>query len=50
MAARGASGREIAEVLGRSEAATRTLLTRARQRLRERLDASPATGDAGDRT
>ena len=40
MAARGASGREIAEVLGRSEAATRTLLTRARQRLRERLNAS----------
>ena len=50
MAARGASGREIAEVLGRSEAATRTLLTRARQRLRERLDASPAIGEAGDRT
>jgi RNA polymerase sigma-70 factor (ECF subfamily) len=48
MAARGASGREIAEVLGRSEAATRTLLTRARQRLRERLAAPPAVGDAGD--
>ena len=50
MAARGASGREIAEVLGRSEAATRTLLTRARQRLRERLDAAQAAGDADDRT
>ena len=38
MAARGASGREIAEAIGRSEAATRTLLTRARQRVRARLD------------
>lgn len=39
MAARGASGREIAETIGRSEAATRTLLTRARQRVRGRLEA-----------
>jgi RNA polymerase sigma factor (sigma-70 family) len=38
MAARGASGREIAAAIGRSEAATRTLLTRARQRVRARLD------------
>jgi RNA polymerase sigma-70 factor, ECF subfamily len=37
MAARGASGREIAATIGRSEAATRTLLTRARQRVRGRL-------------
>jgi RNA polymerase sigma factor (sigma-70 family) len=40
MAARGASGREIAEAIGRSEAATRTLLTRARQRVRARLEGS----------
>jgi RNA polymerase sigma factor (sigma-70 family) len=38
MAARGASGREIAEAIGRSEAATRTLLTRSRQRVRARLE------------
>jgi RNA polymerase sigma-70 factor (ECF subfamily) len=38
MAARGASGREIAAAIGRSEAATRTLLTRARQRVRARLE------------
>jgi RNA polymerase sigma factor (sigma-70 family) len=38
MAARGASGREIADAIGRSEAATRTLLTRARQRVRARLE------------
>jgi RNA polymerase sigma factor (sigma-70 family) len=37
MAARGASGVEIAAAIGRSEAATRTLLTRARQRVRARL-------------
>jgi RNA polymerase sigma-70 factor, ECF subfamily len=45
MAAHGASGREIAQAIGRSEAATRTLLTRARQRLRERL----APDDGSDR-
>jgi RNA polymerase sigma factor (sigma-70 family) len=38
MAARGASGVEIAAAIGRSEAATRTLLTRARQRVRARLE------------
>jgi RNA polymerase sigma factor (sigma-70 family) len=38
MAARGASGREIADAIGRSEAATRTLLTSARQRVRARLE------------
>jgi DNA-directed RNA polymerase specialized sigma24 family protein len=38
MAARGISGREIADTIGRSEAATRTLLCRARIRLREELD------------
>ena len=50
MAARGASGREIAEAIGRSEAATRTLLTRARQRVRARLDdAGYAPTDGGVR-
>lgn len=49
MASRGASGREIAQAIGRSEAATRTLLTRARQRLRERLGDRPAHPDGGDR-
>jgi RNA polymerase sigma factor (sigma-70 family) len=48
MAARGSSGREIADAIGRSEAATRTLLTRARQKVRARLDpgihADPASG------
>ena len=39
MAARGCSGREIAEAIGRSEAATRTLLTRSRQQVRARLEA-----------
>ena len=34
MAAQGFSGREIAEVLGRSETSTRTLMFRARERLR----------------
>jgi RNA polymerase sigma factor (sigma-70 family) len=38
MAARGAPGTEIAAAIGRSEAATRTLLTRARQRVRARLE------------
>lgn len=41
MSARGASGREIAEAIGRSEAATRTLLTRSRQRVRARLEERP---------
>ena len=49
MAARGASGREIAEAIGRSDAATRTLLTRARQRVRAALeDRGYATDDTGD--
>jgi RNA polymerase sigma factor (sigma-70 family) len=34
MAAQGFSGREIAEALGRSEAATRTMMFRAREKLR----------------
>lgn len=34
MAARGFSGREIAEALGRSESATRTMMFRAREKLR----------------
>ncbi len=37
LSAHGFAGRDIAEVLGRSEGATRTLLTRARVRLRERV-------------
>ena len=37
LAANGFSGREIAEALGRSELATRSLLCRARGQLRERL-------------
>jgi RNA polymerase sigma-70 factor (ECF subfamily) len=37
MAARGCSGREIADALGRSETSTRTLLYRARLDLRARL-------------
>ena len=50
MAARGASGREIAEAIGRSEAATRTLLTRTRQRVRARLeDAGYTPTDGGVR-
>lgn len=40
LAARGAAGRDIAAAIGRSEAATRTLLTRARHRLRDRLSAA----------
>jgi len=38
LAAHGFSGREVAEVLGRSELATRTLICRARLRLREQID------------
>jgi RNA polymerase sigma-70 factor (ECF subfamily) len=38
MAAQGFSGQEIAAAVGRSEAATRTMLCRARLQLRERLD------------
>lgn len=37
LSAHGFSGREIAQLLGRTEGATRSLLTRARIRLRERL-------------
>jgi DNA-directed RNA polymerase specialized sigma24 family protein len=47
MAARGFSGREIAAALGRSEVATRTLLCRARQRLRNRLLQEELVGDDG---
>lgn len=47
MSARGATGREIAAAIGRSEAATRTLLTRARQRLRARLEAGSGSWEAG---
>jgi DNA-directed RNA polymerase specialized sigma24 family protein len=34
MAAQGFSGREIAEALGRTEVATRTMMFRAREKLR----------------
>lgn len=37
LSAHGFSGREIARILGRTEGATRSLLTRARIRLRERI-------------
>jgi RNA polymerase sigma-70 factor (ECF subfamily) len=43
MAAQGFSGREIAEVLGRSETSTRTLMFRARERLRTFLVAEGVT-------
>jgi len=42
LSANGFSGREVAEAIGRSELATRTLLCRARIQLRERLSAAPA--------
>ena len=42
LAANGFSGKEIAEAIGRSELATRTLLCRARIQLRERLAAAGA--------
>ena len=38
MVSRGANGREIAAAIGRSEAATRTLICRTRLRLRDRLE------------
>lgn len=45
LSAHGFSGREIARLLGRTEGATRSLLTRARIRLRERLvELDPDTG------
>jgi len=43
LAAEGYSGREIAAAIGRSESAVRTLLCRARLRLRERLE--PGEGE-----
>lgn len=39
LAAQGFSGREVAVAIGRSEAATRTMLCRARLQLRQRLEA-----------
>jgi RNA polymerase sigma-70 factor (ECF subfamily) len=47
LAAQGYSGREIAEVLGRSEAATRTLMCRARGSVRRQLTSQEATHVAG---
>jgi DNA-directed RNA polymerase specialized sigma24 family protein len=43
MAAQGFSGREIAEALGRTETSTRTLMFRARERLRSFLVAEGVT-------
>jgi RNA polymerase sigma factor (sigma-70 family) len=40
LAGQGFSGREIAEAIGRSEAATRTLMCRVRMRVRTQLEAS----------
>jgi RNA polymerase sigma-70 factor (ECF subfamily) len=48
MAARGCSGREISEAIGRSEAATRTLLTRSRQQVRAQLEAQGYSRVADD--
>lgn len=45
LAAQGFSGREIATALGRSEVATRTMLCRARLRLRARLMAEELVDD-----
>lgn len=44
LSANGFSGREIAAAIGRSELATRTLLCRARGRLREQLSTSGGAG------
>lgn len=45
LSAHGFSGHEIAHILGRTEGATRSLLTRARGRLRQRLaELDPETG------
>ena len=44
MAANGYSGREIADALGRTETATRTLMFRARERLRTFLVAEGIVG------
>jgi RNA polymerase sigma factor (sigma-70 family) len=43
LAAHGFSGREVAEALGRTELATRSLICRARLRLREQLDRREVT-------
>ena len=47
LAAQGFSGREIAEVLGRSDGATRTLLCRARRHVRDELAGQEAALLAG---
>jgi len=44
LAAHGFSGREVAEALGRSELATRSLICRARLRLREQLGGTEVPG------
>ena len=47
LAAQGFTGHEIAAILGRSETATRTMLCRARLRLRVRLLQQELAGDDG---
>ncbi len=42
LATEGRSGHEVAELIGRSEGATRTLLWRARRELREHLEGEGA--------
>jgi len=43
LSSEGFSGLEIAAAIGRSDAATRTLLSRTRVRVRQRLEAAGAT-------
>ncbi|HMJ81385.1 MAG TPA: sigma factor-like helix-turn-helix DNA-binding protein, partial [Candidatus Dormibacteraeota bacterium] len=47
LAAQGQSGREIAAALGRTESATRTILCRARRRLRDELARGARQTDGG---
>jgi RNA polymerase sigma-70 factor, ECF subfamily len=48
MAAEGFTGREIAEAIGRTELATRVLMSRARNRLRETIEAKADVGRSPD--
>ena len=48
LAAQGQSGREIAAALGRTESATRTILCRARRRLRDELARGVRQPDGGE--
>ncbi|HXS71559.1 MAG TPA: sigma factor-like helix-turn-helix DNA-binding protein, partial [Patescibacteria group bacterium] len=44
LAAQGFVGREIADAIGRSEAATRTLMCRARQQMRREIERREVAG------